>query len=222
MTCSALLTLSFTLRSAPRSCSSLTASRCPPRQAQCTAVQSSWSYSAVSWQGTLLPCVCSLPHQVPMLELNQQSPACSHLHDGDSTAPGRVPSPAVVLAATHPDAQTSMQLEVGFSLTRSLKSTVAPLSSSFCRISMCPSSEERCRAVRWNWGTGWHIDRWMHPPRPVWLYHQPCPKGPSHRPQAWWGMAAGLGGMAGANQWLPGMLPHHMCQVSHHLPETSQ
>lgn len=78
----------------------------------------------------------------------------------------RVPSPAVVLTATHPDAQTSTQLEAEFGLTRSLKSTVAALSSSFCRISMCPSSEERCRAVRWNWGTGWHVGRWMHPPLP--------------------------------------------------------
>lgn len=35
-------------------------------------------------------------------------------------------------------------------LTRSWKSTVAPCSSSFSRISMCPSSEARCSAVRWN------------------------------------------------------------------------
>lgn len=53
----ALHTLSFMLRSAPWSCSSFTASRCPPRQAQCTAVQSSWVHRAmVRDTPTLCPC----------------------------------------------------------------------------------------------------------------------------------------------------------------------
>lgn len=83
---SALHTLSFRLRSAPRSCSSLTASRCPPRQAQCTAVQSSCVHKAASLQGTPPPHVHSPSQLVPVPSLSRQSPAGGHLSSGDSTA----------------------------------------------------------------------------------------------------------------------------------------
>ena len=99
---SALHTLSFRLRSAPWSCSILTASRCPPRQAQCTAVQSSWAHRAASRWGILPPRVRPPPQPVPVPGLSQQSPARGHLGGGDSTALLQGPQPCCCSSCATP------------------------------------------------------------------------------------------------------------------------
>lgn len=214
-----MLTLSFTLRSAPRSCSSLTASRCPPRQAQCTAVQSSWTYSAVSWWGTSLPCVCPLPQQVPVLELNWQNPACSYLRDRDSTAPLQGPQYCCSSGCTTP--RCSDKHAAGSRIQPypvpevNSGPTVQQLLQDF-HVSLQRGAVQGCAVELGDRVAHWRTDASS-------LAQPGCTSSPVPGVPA---LAHRHGGarLQDMVAWhrLPGKLPHHMCRESHRLPETSR
>lgn len=218
---SALHTLSFRLRSAPRSCSSLTASRCPPRQAQCAAVQSSWVHRAMSQQGTPPLHVHPPPQPVPVPRLSRQNPAHSHLGSGDSAALLQGPQPCCCSGCAVPGGSDQHgargriqphpvpEVDGGPTVQQLLQDV---------HVSLQRGAVQGCAVELGGRGTAL-ADRSITPrPSPA------IPPAPSRGSQPSSIGTAGHGGQAqvrgGQRPW--GTLPHHTCQGGHHLPETSR